>query len=797
MTVGGVPVSPTPPPFYERYPPTALVSWPSVSTPLSITFTIPPTLGEATNVTCMGDGATSLVVANSGQPLCTDPTSKTFPGCVSIPSFNYNGTNATLSGAAPIVAYFSILPFPSTPTYPPKVIPGVVSCVVNSAPLAFTIYSSLPLPRYGVISALDIPLAQYPLSYPLLAGIAMEGIGAGTGSFRGLADPASSFIQLPLFFSLAGACPAVFSLSSATNYAVTSVWRDATVVNCSAAVEALRGLAGGIGAVPGGGGGGAAFAGGEFAATISGQRHLLLFTHPLTPLTPTLNVSLGGVPCTINWVLPPDPTLPPGVFSSAIVSVSTPTSSVLCNASLGARGEEGVRDGDCGSFPLLVSHYTPPVFTNFTAPGVRGGVHSPYELTQLLTLPAAYPPLSPTPAWEAAIGVAQGAYTAMVGGRVSGGPLALPPPWAAVSGYLGVIPHPSPTLRYYDAVYTPPSGFQVATVCSDPTLAPTDLCGVVGYSQPLLDRRNNGSSSAALVCPWGGADVCQACPSPGFLCPGGRQLLPLPGFWAPSVNALPITAVPCQDPDSTLRCPGYTSVSSRGGVYGCGVGYRGAACAACDSRFFPSAGSCAPCPTSNLLLTLLVPLLSFFGGLLAFGVALFAALWVYLRERGRVSRPGHFFLLSDLATQVGQLLVWFWLAAQSLASIFSRAQSSAPPFIAPFFRAVGALVFQGIAIDPACYDSPPFLAFWLCSGVGLGAYLVIGGSLLAMKYGGGGRGGRWGAGECGLGGAQPFRQGLRVGAGLGVWGNHLCAVLCRGVHPSCPHVHLRLPHGCQ
>jgi hypothetical protein len=205
-------------------------------------------------------------------------------------------------------------------------------------------------------------------------------------------------------------------------------------------------------------------------------------------------------------------------------------------------------------------------------------------------------------------------------------------------------------------------------------------------------------------------------------------LLPLPGFWAPAAASPPSELYACPEPDAPARCPGYAAVPSDSGAYGCGAGYRGQLCAACAPAHFPLRGSCAPCPAFSLR-AFLAPLLVFAGGLAAFGAAMALLAYATLRLRSGGARVS----LRQALAPVADLVLWTWIAAQGLASLFSQTQALAPPALGPFFTAVSALQFQGIALDPACYSSIPFATFYASLSAFCSLYALSGLALCALR----------------------------------------------------------------
>jgi sugar lactone lactonase YvrE len=409
----------------------------------------------------------------------------------------------------------------------------------------------------------------------------------------------------------------------------------------------------------------------SLSATLSGATHLLLLLSPASPpFTPETSVTLNGFPCTLNWVAP----------GGSLASVTTPALSTLCG------GAAQVSD-DCGAATLLLTAAAGDPLDALLAQ-LRSGAPT-------LTLPAAYPPLLPPAALN---------DTAL--GALVGLPLSSLLPLAASLTPAG-------------------AGFRLVTACTDPSFAPPEACALVGGSPPPPFNASLGP------CAWGSGDACVPCPSLGALCPGGAQLLPLPGYWAPAATARPADLTPCPEPDAGARCPGWRAAARAGGLYGCGAGFRGAACAACAPGFFPARGTCAPCPTADATIAQAAPLLAFLGGLVGAGALLVGVAYRALGARGGETRRAR---LLSAGAAVGDLLVWAWLAAQGAAALFAQAQALAPPALAPAFGAVAALQFKGVALAPACYNAPPFAAFWGAFGVVCGCAAASGGALLVTAF---------------------------------------------------------------
>jgi hypothetical protein len=606
-----------------------------------------PSLGEAASITCTSpdpSGALDIRAAPFQAP-CVPAA----PNCVAVPSLppSAPGANAT------VLVNFTAVPSSNASFF------SFIDCVLDSAPLATSSAAGLPYPRFGLHTWLPpLDTASFQLSLPLLAAVLRESSTFGVFTVAGGASVGSP-VTLPSLDALAAACPGpLTAYAQGLNVSTASPWMSSALLfPCPFARAALEAMVASILRSP---------ASPSLAATLSGARHLLLVASPRTPFppAPALLVSLGGVPCTINWV-----------FGATVASVTTPPIAALCG---------NVTGGACGLAPLILA----------------------FNTTSFLPLPATYPPLLPSADWS-------GQLAALEVGTS-------PPPATPLAQAASLVGLRAPLLLASAAALAPAGvGIQIVSRCIDPTYAPPEMCIVVNGTQPLLNV------SAGQTCVWGTGDVCLPCPA-GALCPGGALILPLPGFWCPAPSSSPGDLYPCPFPDTLQRCPGYAAISSVGGTYGCGKGFRGQVCAACAAGYFRSLGTCTTCPPFSTW-ALVGPVLVFGGVLCAGGVALATVVWCVLWCGGK--RAG----LLEAALPVGSLLTWTWIAAQGLASLFSQAQALAPPELAPIYAAAAALQFQGIALDPACYSSVPFQSFYASLGVVLGCYALSGAALYCLR----------------------------------------------------------------
>jgi hypothetical protein len=121
-------------------------------------------------------------------------------------------------------------------------------------------------------------------------------------------------------------------------------------------------------------------------------------------------------------------------------------------------------------------------------------------------------------------------------------------------------------------------------------------------------------------------------------------------------------------------------------------------------------------------------LLLFFAGLTGFGLFMVAIIYTSLK----CSR-GTWASVKEATTPVTNLIIWSWISAQGVASLFSQSQRLAPAELGPIFSAVSALQFQGIALDPACYTTIPFFSFYVSFAVVILCYAIGALALCGMR----------------------------------------------------------------
>ena len=206
------------------------------------------------------------------------------------------------------------------------------------------------------------------------------------------------------------------------------------------------------------------------------------------------------------------------------------------------------------------------------------------------------------------------------------------------------------------------------------------------------------------------------------------MLLPLPGYWVPLTTSPPSDLVPCPSPYSTTRCPGWSSIPSTWGAYGCGRGFFGQACSGCEKGYFRSSGTCEVCPSLSIVYSFVVPVVIYLSVLIVVGVLLVVALQFFLQRYSVVMTK------KEVAVSVGGLLLMCFISGQGLASLFWQTRGIAPEVLRGLFQAVASLQFRGITLDPACYDSIPFQSFWVSLGVVCAAYFLYALTVCLLHY---------------------------------------------------------------
>jgi hypothetical protein len=84
-----------------------------------------------------------------------------------------------------------------------------------------------------------------------------------------------------------------------------------------------------------------------------------------------------------------------------------------------------------------------------------------------------------------------------------------------------------------------------------------------------------------------------------------------------------------------------------------------------------------------------------------------------------------------LATSVG-LLVWIWGSLQLLVTGARAASTAAPPWLRGLFAALLALQFEGVTVNPSCFDYVPFVTQWIILGAALACAALL--TLYALQF---------------------------------------------------------------
>ena len=644
--------------------PTALTSAGVLQAPVSLALPLAPAPQESLAIVCSATPAAAFALSSA---------SGDFEPCASPPAALCAQLAPGAAGASAPAALLLLLD--AAASAPPAAASsaftmGTLACTLSSSspatPAQMALNPSL-IPNYAPLSTVTLPAAALPVHWPVLSALLLES-SVQPGLFSLIGAPSAATAPTTSASSLPALCaPLGFNSSSSGNSSLQPLaWSSPALPSCGPALAALSLAAASYTAS-------ATAPTPWLSASLSGSRHLVLAAPPALPFPSTLAVALGGVPCTLNWHTP------------ALASVTTPTLRSLCGTGLAQ---------DCGVMPLLLYTVPPAAFNATPAQPPPPGFYPP----------AAYPPLLPPPPTL--------------------NPLSLGP--TLVHAFLTL-----PTAQHlpYARTLSPPAmGIRATAACSDPAFAPPEQCSALAlaYTRGALLATlpaPQGSSAVQQSCAWGSGDACQPCPA-GALCPGGTQLLPLPGFWVPRPDA-PLTAfLACPPPNPTLRCPGWSSAAAAAAAGAppglCGVGYRGSACTACSPAFFLQAGQCAPCPTfSSLTAATAVPPLQFLGGLLALGAAMLLLAHSARRKWGGT--------VGGSVRAVLSLLLFVWQVAQAVSAMLVQVQASAPPQLFALYSVFAALQFQGVALPAACLSGVTFQGFWACLGLAIG-----GGGLLAV-----------------------------------------------------------------
>ena len=656
-------------------PPALFASWPFLSAAATITLPLTPANVEVVTVVCAAVPAPLAVAAAPGAPPpapCPAPPAQPGAFCGVVPSLP---AGAAGNGDPYLLKLVVSLPGGGALSAAGRV---ALDCEVRSgtAPGA-SVPDARFLPRYGSLTALGLlPITVLPAAQPRLAAVVVES-RAVAGTFRVTAGVGAGALL-----------PIVPPPSAAWNATATapSSW-DSPFLGAPSGAPFLAPLLAALSrfqapsAV-------AAAPPAALSLTLSAVAHLLLLLPADAPLedAPLLNVSLNSLRCRVNWV----------GGNGTVVSVTTPSLASLCG---------GAPATDCGTAVLSLR---------------RGGGDPLEDAVGVLARAAA-----------AAVGAGgrpsrRGAVAGSGSGGGGGGfffpaaypPLALPAPMSSPA-FVGL--SFADVLAFGASSVVSGTGVRLAVACSDSYYARADECTLVGGRAPP-------PPPAGSVCPYGSGADCSPCPADKALCPGGATLLLLPGWWAPLPTSPPSDVVRCPPP-AEERCPGWVARGAAAGRAGglCGSGFTGAGCGSCARGFFRERGSCAACPSLDSRLNFLVLPASFVAALVGLGVVLFIIARHTLMRAAGGRAPPCCDAEGGSVTVVAKLLLWVWVAAQTLSALFSQAvaDGNVPPSLVNAFDAFSALQFQGVTLAPACVpDDDPFAALWTATGWAFGAVAV-------------------------------------------------------------------------
>ena len=565
----------------------------------------------------------------------------------------------------------------------PQPLPSSVQCTLSSSG-----GSRADPPRYRAVQVLQLPTLHLPAQLPLFTDILVEVAPLQFRSAWG-----SALARLPLPTRALPAAPGSASTSpppptpsaSASSIGSGSSSRRLLAINASSALNASGWLDRSIVyAFPDAASAALAAVsqpptpGAWLSLTLSGATHLILVgpaSHPYSA-TPAFDadattVSLGGKPATVNWVLNQ-----PG--GPSLLSVVTPPLSAVCSAA-------ALDSGSCGLQPLVLNVSSS---TALDASLLAELAQTPDRdaLGGIETLLAALPPLVATSTLTQAI--------------------TCPPACGVSAAVLAAAMAALPLSASAPALLTNPlsnaggGGITYITVCTG------------GYTDPASGACINASNPLSYGCALGTGDRCRSCPA-GSLCPGGNAQWPRPGHALSGSGSV----VPCAPP-ALQRCAGYDPGN---GQVLCGPGYKQGTqgCSGCAASFYQdtSSGRCLACPTTDIASSLLLPLLYMAGGFAAlFGALAGVAAFVVRRHGGT--------LASAMKQCIG-LLVWMWGALQLLVSAARTASTAAPLWLQGLFSALLALQFEGVTLNPSCFDYIPFVTQWMIFGLSFVCLLLV------------------------------------------------------------------------
>jgi hypothetical protein len=535
-----------------------------------------------------------------------------------------------------------------------------IACVFEMISMPKQSASNAQPPRYRSQTRLTVPASVLHASWPLVSAIIAEN-RATPGMFSALAG-------LPMTWSSGALTNSIALCATEKTGPLAPALRE-----CMPALAALAAAAEVAVAT-------------TISFSLSFETQLLLVAPRGGPRLPeNFIATVAGVTCRTNWVS----------YDGMVASILTPTRFELCDA-LGVSTDAD----DCGLARFELSGASPTEATLTLLQSARG--RFPGE--PLLLARNLMPPSRVGENWAAMFAVASSDIDPMTG--VPGTPGA----FAGLSNPSNVI-----ATEYFsaDSELLPGAGVRIMKGCASVTSP--------GFATPqdCAAAARASINQPPFLCAWGSGDTCTLCPAKAR-CPGGKVLFPLPGAWLPTAASSPDELLSCPSPDELRRCPGYKNISSSNGVWGCGEGFAGPACASCAKNHFFVANSCTRCPriTGSHFAAAVLPLVYFGIALFGAGVVLVALVTKFLALSPRVA-----------AWAVFELLLFFWSGAQSASAAFSLAQSLSPPRVAPVLTMLSALQISGFTVPSSCIDLPPFLVEFIASGVTL--FLVVGAAFAA------------------------------------------------------------------
>ena len=625
-----------------------------------------------------------LPLAPAGSETLTVKCVSAQPGLLSLAfAGGVKGATVTSSGASAAVALGPGSAAPSAllltiaallqPSPHPQPQPSQVLCTLTSAGGS----RADPL-RYRAVQALALPTLHLPPHLPLFTDVLVE---VAPLQFRSAWSDALTLLPAP------AGLPGALSNTSSRNLqtyasavaAKSSAWLDRNAVYARA--DAASAALSAVSRPP--------TAGAWLSLTLTDSTHLVLVgpaAHPYSAgpafLPNATAVFLGGAPATVNWVLNQ-----PG--GPSLLSLVTPPLADLCSAAAQAAGS-------CGLQTLLVSA---------SGPGA-----APLDAALLARL-------AQTPDADASGGIVSLLVTLpplpLQAGALSR-PLYCPPACGASAVLLATAMTALPPTARAPAFLTDPlsatggGGVTYAAPCPG------------AYTDPASGACVVASNPASFGCALGAGDACATCPA-GALCPGAFVQWPRPGYTLVSG-----AVVACEAP-ALARCAGFDAGNAQ---TRCGPGYKQgtAGCSGCAAAYFADpSGACLACPATDLLRSLLLPLL--------YTALSFAALFCLVALCSwRAARRHGTSAASARSAGVG-LLMWMWCALQLLVT-GARAASGAgtPPWLLGLVSALRVLQFDGVTLNPSCFAYIPFLTQWVILGVVGACVLLLGAFATAWAW---------------------------------------------------------------